>query len=240
MRFKFYILISLIIHLIIIIFSPNDIKNERLKGEKIIPIEIIQNKSFYSSKGNTNKNSPQNMPQKSQYKKKDLIKKVSKKIQTKPDLNLKDINKNFKGNLQVKRSERKEKNLLKENKKVFIKEKKLSNTKISNPQKKGFSERDNEKGIEKGSLKGKGELKITCLNCISPKYPEKALKKGLEGKLTVKIWILKNGDVEKAEIITSSGITSIDNAALKAALKSKFYPLEYNSFLNIQYDLKLK
>ena len=49
-----------------------------------------------------------------------------------------------------------------------------------------------------------------------------------------------NGNVEKAEIIISSGITSIDKSALEAAKTSKFYPLEYKSFINIEYDLKLK
>ena len=82
-------------------------------------------------------------------------------------------------------------------------------------------------------------MKITCLNCISPKYPRKALKKGLEGKPKVKVWILKSGNVEKAEIIISSGVISIDNAALEAAKKSKFYPIPFNSFINIEYDLKL-
>ena len=42
MRFNFYILISIIIHLIIIVL-PANIKKERLKGEKITPIEIINN-----------------------------------------------------------------------------------------------------------------------------------------------------------------------------------------------------
>ena len=103
-----------------------------------------------------------------------------------------------------------------------------------------MSDNEDNKDIQKGSIKGKGKLRITCLNCISPKYPREALKKGLEGKPTVKVWILKSGDVEKAEIIISSGISSIDNAALEAAKKSKFYPLSSDSFLNIEYDLKLK
>ena len=238
MRFNFYLLISLITHLIILSFSPFNLKKEKLKGEKIIPIEIINNQSFNSSKGNTNKSSVQNIAQKSRDKKNELIKR-NIKIKIDKDLKLKDLDKISKGNIKVKRNEIKEKTLLKEDKKVLVKEQKLSITKISNPQTKGFSYKENEKGLEKGSIKGKGELKITCLNCISPKYPKKALKKGLEGKLTIKVLILKSGDVDKAEIIASSGINSIDNAALKAAKESKFYPLQFDSFLNIQYDLKL-
>ena len=201
MRFNFYLLISLITHLIILSFSPFNLKKEKLKGEKIIPIEIINNQSFNSSKGNTNKSSVQNIAQKSRDKKNELIKR-NIKIKIDKDLKLKDLDKISKGNIKVKRNEIKEKTLLKEDKKVLVKEQKLSITKISNPQTKGFSYKENEKGLEKGSIKGKGELKITCLNCISPKYPKKALKKGLEGKLTIKVLILKSGDVDKAEIIT--------------------------------------
>ena len=239
MRFNLYLLISLITHLLILNVSPFNLKKEKLKGEKIIPIEIINNQSFNSSKGNANKNSVKKVAQKSQDKKKELIKRVSK-IKKDKDLKLEDINKNSRESVKLTRNKIKEKNSVQKDKQASVKEQKLSTTKISNPQKKGFSNKEIEKGIEKGSIKGKGELKITCLNCISPKYPKKALKKGLEGKLTIKVLILKSGDVDKAEIITSSGIISIDNAALKAAQQSKFYPLEFDSFLNIQYDLKLK
>jgi len=257
MRFKFYILISLIIHIFILIFSPVNIKKERLKGEKITPIEIINNKSFNSSKGNTNRNSTKKIPKKNQEKKKEIIKK-EKKIKETKDLKLNVKNEKVNGDFKIKKKEiiekfekkvdkkilKKEKKIQTQNKvkkedKVLIKEKKLDNSKISNPQKKGVSDKEDNKDIEKGSVKGKGKLKITCLNCISPKYPRKALKKGLEGKPKVKVWILKSGTVEKAEIIISSGVTSIDNAALEAAKNSKFYPLPFNSFINIEYDLKL-
>ena len=261
MRFKFYILISIIIHLIII-FLPANIKKERLKGEKITPIEIINNESFNSSKGNTNRNSQQipkkEIPKKSQNTKKEIIKK-DKKIKETKDFKSKDENEKLKGDFQIKKEENiekfdkkvdkkvliKEKQIEKQNKKkkdnkAFIKERKLDNSKISNPQKRGVSDKEDNKELEKGSVKGRGKLKITCLNCISPKYPRKALRKGLEGKPTVKVWILKSGDVEKAEIINSSGVLSIDEAALKAALTSTFYPIEFDSFINIEYDLKIR
>ena len=256
MRFKFYILISLIIHTIILIFSPVNTRKERLKGEKITPIEIINNKSFNSSKGNTNKNSTKRIPKNNQEKKKE------KKIKETKDLKLKDKNKKVTGDFQINKKEiiekfenkvdkkiekkvlKKEKNIQKKNKvkkenKSITKEEILDNSNTSNPQKRGVSDSEDNKDIEKGSVKGKGKLKITCLNCISPKYPRKALKKGLEGKPKIKVWILKSGAVEKAEIIISSGVTSIDNAALEAAKKSKFYPLPFDSFINIEYDLKL-
>ena len=258
MRFKLYILISIITHLLIFIFSPEFINKERLKGEKIAPIEIINNESFSSSKGNTNKNSPENIQKKIQDIKENVIKKNSK-VAPKKDLKLNNKNEILKGDFEIKKEEIREKDkktevkkdLIKEkkidkplkkeeDKKSLIKKKNIDNSKNSNAQTKGFSNTDNKKDLEKGSIKGKGNLKITCLNCVSPKYPRKALRKGLEGKPTVKVWILKSGDVEKAEIIISSGINSIDNAALEAAEKSKFYPIEFDSFMNIQYDLKLR
>ena len=140
MRLNFYLLISLITHLIILSFTPFNLKKEKLKGEKIVPIEIINNQSFNSSKGNTNKNSFQNIAQKSQDKKKELIKRV-RKIKTD-----KDINKNASEDFKLTINEIKEKNILKKDKQALVKEQKLSNAKISNPQKKGFSNKENEKG----------------------------------------------------------------------------------------------
>ena len=241
MRFKVYVLISIIIHLIILIFSPANKQKERLIGEKITPIEIINNESFKSSKGNTNRNSKKIIDKKNKEKKK-IIKQYKENKETN-DLKLKKIDEKVTGDFQIKEKEISEKfqNKVFKNEKRSLKiEKKIDNIKTSNPQNKGVSDNEDNKDIEKGSIKGKGKLKITCLNCISPKYPRNALKKGLEGKPTVKVWILKSGNVEKAEIIISSGISSIDNAALKAARKSRFYPLPLDSFLNIQYDLKLK
>ena len=256
MKFKYFLLTSLITHLIILIFSPIKIKKENLKGEKIIPIEIINNKSFNSLKGNTNKNSKNTLPKKNQDINKKLIKKFTKKKTTK-DLKFKDNNDNIEGDFRIKEQinektkiEEDYEDLKKDNqinrkinkkleKDILVKEKELD-TQISNPQTKGLSNKVNKRDIEKGSIKGKGKLKITCLSCISPKYPRKALKKGLEGQPTVKVWILKSGNVEKVELIISSGINSIDNAALEAAEKSKFYPIEFNSTLNIEYDLKLR
>ena len=83
-------------------------------------------------------------------------------------------------------------------------------------------------------------FKVTCLNCVQPKYPREALRQGLEGKPTVKVFILKSGYVSKAEIKNSSGVKLIDRAALVAAQKSKFYPIPSDSFIEIEYDLKLK
>ena len=224
MKLKFYLLISLIIHLSFLFFSPEYQNKERLKGKKIVPIELINNKSFNSAKGNSNQNS---------------LNKQEKKSELNKALKSNDMKEIIKGDLNIKNKQIDKKKKISD-KKTELKQKKLDDTKFSNPKKKGFATKVDKKDLEKGSVKGKGKLKITCLNCVSPKYPRKALKKGLEGKPTVKVWILMNGNVEKAEIIISSGISLIDKAALEAAEKSKFYPIPYKSFINIEYDLKLK
>ena len=230
MKFKFYLFISLIFHLSFIIFSLEFEEKERLKGEKIVPIEIINDKSFNYSKGNSNQKT---------------INKQIKKILAKKNEFIKTEKKSL-GKQEIKSNYKKE--LFESDFKIHKKlaktseydEKKIDNGKIYNYKKKGFANKDYKKDLEKGSIKGKGNLKITCLKCVLPKYPSKALKKGLEGKPIVKVWILIDGTVEKAEIIFSSGITSIDKAALEAAKKSSFFPLDEKSYINIEYNLKLK
>ena len=239
MKFKLYLLISLIIHLSFLFFSPEFQNQERLKGKKIVPIELINNKSFNSAKGNSNQNSLNKQEKKIIDKNNKLIK-TEKKSEPNKVLKSNNMEEIIKGNFNIKNNQIDKKNNKISDKKPLFKEKKLDNRKLSSPKKKGFANKADKKDLEKGSVKGKGKLKITCLNCVSPKYPINALKKGLEGKPTVKVWISMNGNVEKAEIIISSGITSIDKSALEAAKTSKFYPLEYKSFINIEYDLKLK
>lgn len=239
MKFKLYLLISLIIHLSFLFFSPEFQNQETLKGKKIVPIELINNKSFNSAKGNSNQNSLNKKEKKIKDKNTKLIK-TEKKSDANKEFKSNDMGKIIKGdfNINNKQINKKSNNL--SDKKTLLKEKKLDNTEFSKPKKKGFASKADKKDLEKGSVKGKGKLKITCLNCVSPKYPRKALNKGLEGKPTVKVWVLMSGNVDKAEIIISSGISSIDKAALEAAEKSKFYPIPYKSFINIEYDLKLK
>ena len=238
MKLKLYLLISLIIHLLILFFSPEFQNKERLKGKKIVPIELINNKSLNSVKGNSNQNSLNKQEKKIKDKNNELIK--TEKSEANKKFKSNDKEEIIKGDFNIKNKQINKKNNNLSDKKPLLKEKKLDKTKFSKPQKKGFASKADKKDLEKGSIKGKGKLKITCLNCKLPKYPRKALNKGLEGNLTVKVWVLMNGNVDKAEIINSSGISSIDNAALEAAENSKFYPIPYKSFINIEYDLKLK
>jgi len=75
-----------------------------------------------------------------------------------------------------------------------------------------------------------------------PVYPEFARKKGIEGKVVVKVVIGINGDVEEAAIWKS--VPELDEAALAAAKKCKFNPAKQKGVLvkvrmNIPFEFKL-
>ena len=231
MKFRYYLAISIIFH-IIFLFTINSSKNkDKLLGEKFAPIEILNNKSFKVQGGNFKDNSKK--LKKNIKPEKKIEKEIEKKSINKNSIKKNDdIKKIREGNLEIKDS--KEKN----NKIIY--NKKISAPLTTENKKKGISTGENKDDNEKGSIKGKGKLKITCLKCITPDYPESALRKGSEGKPLIKVWILTNGTVEKASILRTSGISSIDNAALKAAMESVFYPIEYKVTFKIEYDLKLR
>ena len=75
-----------------------------------------------------------------------------------------------------------------------------------------------------------------CRNCIKPNYPRKAEKRGREGIVVVKIAIARSGHVTNVQLLKSSGDTSIDRAAIKAAKSSTFYPLHSIQTKIIQYE----
>ena len=241
MKFRYYLAISIIIH-IIFVFNLNLLNNkDELLGEKLAPIEILNNQSFKVQGGNFKENS------KKLKKKIKPEKTIEKKIEKKAIDNKKnfketnnDVKKLKEGSLEINETKKKKEKKEKKVKNKTIDKKKISDPLTSENKKKGISTGKKKGENEKGSIKGKGKLKITCFKCITPDYPRRALRRGLEGKPLIQVWILTNGTVEKASILRSSGITEIDNAALKAAAESVFYPIEYESSLKIEYDLKLK
>ena len=79
----------------------------------------------------------------------------------------------------------------------------------------------------------------TDLNCVEPTYPKLAIKRGYEGVLKLEITILKNGKVKDVFIKESTGFEILDKAGINAAKNSKFYPLNKNTNLKIEYTLKL-
>ena len=217
-RINYYILLSVMIHSFLFLFIEKE--RDVTLGEKIIPIELVDDLSEAGFGEATERS-------------KRLIKKPSIKEELKNEIEKKnplDEQESFKDN---KINE----------KKIQLKKDKsnLINQPMSKEEKgSGFIKGVKTNEPEKGSLKGKGTLKVTCLKCISPIYPPIALRRGAEGTPIVKVWINKKGKVFKAELISLSGHESIDKAAKKAAINSTFYPLEEETSINIEYDLKIK
>ena len=93
---------------------------------------------------------------------------------------------------------------------------------------------------EVASSSSQGEMaKPVCKKCIKPKYPRSALRKKLEGATRISLEISKEGRVTNATIVKSSGVASIDKAALKAANSSIFFPQDIPGKISIEYILKM-
>ena len=216
-KMNFYLILSILIHLSIFIVSSK--KREITFGDKLIPVEILDISSIISKgdyiirpEKSTKKPNPRIRPQE-----KLIIKKIQEKI-----LKEDNVNKIIK----IKKTE---------------KDKRLASP-IDDPKMNrvvGSEGYKTTNQVEKGSLKGKGKEKITCLSCIKPEYPKVALRGGYEGIVKIKIWIDTNGEVISAKIIKSSGYEILDKTGMKAALKSKFYPITQKRTINIEYNLKL-
>ena len=216
---NYYILLSVLIHSFFFLFIREE--KDVTQGEKIIPIEIIDT-LLETGYGEATKRS----------------KKLIKRPSLKEELKKEKVNKKTEDRIKS----------FEENKKINkekIEKKKVKSNSINQPilkEEKGSGSREGIKNYEpeKGSLKGKGSIKVTCLKCVRPIYPPIALRRGAEGTPKVKVWINKNGKVFKAEIIRISGNESIDRAVKKAAIDSTFYPLNEETSINIEYDLKIK
>ena len=223
------IFISLFIHVftILILFKK---PISTTKGDKYIPIELITMDS-YSGKGESlKKNLQQDLLKIQKNNKNNELKELqSKKLEQKE--NIKTYKKE-----EIDESDKEEINKIKKEK---INLNSSNKTQIKTQRGNKSDEKQNDIP-EKGSVKGNSKIEITCLRCISPKYPTRALRRGAEGKPLVKVWINKLGSVTKSELIKSSGNISIDKAALLAAKKSVFYPLIMESTLKIEYELKIK
>ena len=221
-RINYYILLSVLIHLSAFLFIEKE-KDVNL-GEKIIPIELVDNLSV-AGFGEATKRS------KALMKRPSIKEELKNKINNKNPLDQKESFEDKKINKKINENQIEQK-LDKSNSvnKPILKDEKGS----------GSSEGINNNEPEKGSLMGTGTIKITCLKCVRPIYPSIALRRGAEGTPIVKVWINKKGKVFKAELISLSGHESIDKAAKKAAINSTFYPLEEETSINIEYDLKIK
>lgn len=59
---------------------------------------------------------------------------------------------------------------------------------------------------------------------IPPEYPRVAKLRGWEGEVVFEVLVLKNGQVDKLKMLTSSGSRSLDRAARRALIRWKFWP----------------
>ena len=62
------------------------------------------------------------------------------------------------------------------------------------------------------------------LMLVPPVYPKEAEKKGIEGTVGLRVLVTEKGTVDKVEIESSSGHREMDEAAIKAARKTRFRP----------------
>lgn len=62
------------------------------------------------------------------------------------------------------------------------------------------------------------------LKSVPPRYPPEAQKAGHEGRVVLKVQVLKEGAVGQLEVATSSGHLALDEAALAAARQWQFAP----------------
>tara|TARA_Y100001968_G_scaffold214470_1_gene197321 strand:- start:246 stop:863 length:618 start_codon:yes stop_codon:yes gene_type:complete len=201
------------------------------KGDKFIPIEVLVNELKAGSGESLKRQFKKNL---------NPIKNPSKNKNNNYDKEVsgqEDIKSMIKKKIKKEKSNKITKESLQKSKINKSEEYQNSNNQINM----GSINKNNENNIsEKGSVKGKGKIKVTCLDCKTPKYPPKALRRGAEGSPLIKVWISTEGNVLKTIIIRSSAIESIDKAAIKAASESKFYPIQSNSTLNIEYNLKIR
>ena len=205
------LIISLFSH--ILLFTGLDFKNDNLLGDKFIPIEFIDIDTSFNMGDSFDETQSKNIENNSDLKEEKLIKE-----------------------LQEETIEKSEEEVAE--KKIINQENLINKIDLENKYR-GIVKGKKNEDIERGSILGKGVEKITCLNCIKPKYPKVAIQRGYEGILKLKVTIQKNGSVNNVLVIESTGYKILDKAGIKAAKESKFYPLSKQSELNIVYELKL-
>ena len=205
------LIISLCAH--ILLFTGLDFKNDNLLGDKFIPIEFIDIDTSFNVGDSFDETQSKNIENNSDLKEEKLIKE-----------------------LQEETIEKSEEELAE--KKIINQENLIKKIDLENKYR-GIVNGKKDEDIERGSILGDGLEKITCLNCIKPKYPKIAIQRGYEGILKLKVTIQKDGSVKDVLVTQSTGYKILDKAGINAAKESKFYPLTKKSDLNIIYDLKL-
>ena len=209
--FSLGLIISLCSH--ILLLTVVNFKNDYLYGNKFIPIELIDKDTSFNIGDSLDETKSKNIEDNTDFKEDKLL-----------------------NELKAETFEKFEKEVIE---KKIINQENLANKIDLENKYRGIVEGKKDQDIEKGSILGEGAEKITCLNCIKPKYPKLAIQRGYEGILRLKVTIQKNGSVKDVLVTQSTGYKILDKAGIKAAQESKFYPLRKQSELNIVYELKL-
>jgi protein TonB len=81
------------------------------------------------------------------------------------------------------------------------------------------------------------------LNNPAPIYPPEAQKRGLQGRVTLKVHVLANGQVDNVSIFKSTGYDILDAAAIKAVSAWVFEPAKrgqtpVDGFVNVPINFK--
>ena len=69
------------------------------------------------------------------------------------------------------------------------------------------------------------ELSVFCYELYAPIYPSDSRRLGEEGKVLIQVELDTDGQVDKAEVIDSSGYARLDNAALAAVKNWRCEPV---------------
>lgn len=64
---------------------------------------------------------------------------------------------------------------------------------------------------------------------IRPRYPQSSRMRGEEGDVVLSLHVTAGGEVDRVEVVVSSGFADLDEAAVKAAQKARFTPARSGS-----------
>ncbi len=84
-------------------------------------------------------------------------------------------------------------------------------------------------GVGSGAGSGQGVLRVSLSalryrNAVKPEYPESSIERRETGQVNIRVVVGTDGAVKNAGVEHSSGFKRLDNAALKAAKRTTFYP----------------
>ncbi len=72
------------------------------------------------------------------------------------------------------------------------------------------------------------EVMPQCTYKPPPQYPELAAQAGVEGTVTLWVYVASDGTVSDVQLYNSSGVNSLDQAALSAAWNTRWTPAQNN------------